>query len=134
MPPDTVDMVEVHDLAVRVARLTPDEASSFEAEVAMLRGERARAEEERLARLRAMSDREVVETVALWVDPDPKDALRHLCEAGFVRSTGMLEAAYRAGFAASGEGWNGEHPGDAVDDPGFDDRMRAELAHIRREA
>ncbi|MBP1182917.1 hypothetical protein [Methylobacterium sp. PvR107] len=127
-------MVEVHDLAVRVAALSPDGVSSFEAEVAMLRGERARAEEERLARLKAMADHEVVATVLLWVQPDPRDVLRHLREAGFVRGTDLLEAAYRAGFAASGEGWNGEYPGDADRDPTFDDRLRANLANVIRKA
>ena len=41
------------------------------------------------------------------------------------------EAAYRAGFMASAEGWNGEHRPDAVNDPRFIETMQADL---RREA
>jgi hypothetical protein len=48
----------------------------------------------------------------------------------FTEPGGYLEAAYRAGFKEAGEGWNGEHTPEAVDDERFIESMRADLSNM----
>lgn len=93
---------------------------------------RTRKAEAHLAELRAMSDEDVMLMMfSRHHDNRPNpNALRLLRDAGFVRHAG-IEAAYRAGFAASGEGWNGERPSDAAERPSFARRMQTDLDAIR---
>lgn len=77
-----------------------------------------------------MGDWEVVCGFLQIAQPDADEVIGILRDAGFVRHAG-IEAAYRAGFDASGEGWNGEHPGDASERPSFAKRILADLEAIR---
>ena len=121
-------------LASAVFGLSDDEGTAFNRAVNMLRAEKANADAQRIATLRAMTDRDLAQEV-LWECIDestsyPDRALQMLREGGFVRYAG-IEAAYRAGFEASSEGWNGEHPGDAAEQPGFGLSMQDALEAIR---
>lgn len=132
--PNSTPEVDVVELAQIHIALTPAQLLAFNERLSELRCEKAAAESERLARLRAMPDQDLLQEI-LWectgMDSKtfPAHAVLMLTEAGFVRHG--LEAAYRAGFAASGEGWNGEHPGNATDDLAFADRMESDLEALR---
>ncbi|WP_187273504.1 hypothetical protein [Methylobacterium sp. WL19] len=94
---------EIDDLATRLASLSPEDAAQVHRTVSGLQAERARAEEERIAGLRAMRDLEVViESLEFGHESnrDPRAALVLLRDAGFVRHVN-LEAAYRAGYERS---------------------------------
>lgn len=98
---------EIDDLASRVAGMTAEEAEAFDRSVIALRAERARAEEERIAGLRAQTDEEVVFKVLALADDYrvanamTDQALALLRDAGFVRHV-TLEAAYREGYERGG--------------------------------
>jgi hypothetical protein len=42
----------------------------------------------------------------------------------------LVRAAFDAGFAASGEGWNGEYPGNAQDDPHYAAMKELEIERV----
>lgn len=88
---------KVDDPAASVAALTDDEVEEFERAVSGLRAERARAAEARIAGLRAMTDREVVDHYIEWRQAAADTLLVFLKEAGFVRGV-TLEAAYSEGY------------------------------------
>ncbi len=115
---------EIHTLAGKIAALSPDEAAEFDRSLIGIKAERARREEERLARLRAMTDEEVVEealefTEEYRVDAAAPKALELLRDAGFVRGV-TLHEAYRAGYERYGYEHLGDgHPLQDEDAPDF---------------
>lgn len=93
----------IEDLATRLAALSPDDALQVHRAVAGLHAERARAEEERIAGLRAISDEQavyhaVVKAAGAHVTMDIAVAVGLIRDAGFVRGV-TVEAAYRAGYS-----------------------------------
>ena len=141
-----MEIEQVAEMARAVAALPKGERDFFDGMVA---DERARAADvARIAKLRAMSDLEVI-SAAL----DAGVALRHrahrpgntelevnthkaeavLRDAGFVRTGGItLEQAFRAGFRSSAEGWNYEIKGEeAFARQAFKDEMASELASLK---
>ncbi|QEE39815.1 MULTISPECIES: hypothetical protein [unclassified Methylobacterium] len=81
---------EIIDMARKVATLSQGEVAFFEGSVRSIRAERALAEEERIAALRALSDHAAIDAVIertveypeRWDSTDVLEELRH---AGFVR-------------------------------------------------
>lgn len=131
---------EIDDLAATVARLTPDEAETFERAVSGLRAERARAEEARIEGLRAMTDDELVDHVLTEATEraertDGDTALAMLRDDGFLRGEGLqelLREAYRYGFRTSGPNWHFQGQGRAIfADEDFLRRMVEALAIIQ---
>ncbi|SFI80428.1 hypothetical protein [Methylobacterium brachiatum] len=133
--PNSAITEKIASLARAVFGLSDDEGMAFNRAVSLLRAEKANADAQRIATLRTMTDRDLAQEV-LWEcvgqgsDTYPDRALQMLREGGFVRHAG-IEAAYRVGFEASSEGWNGEHPGDAAEQPRFALAMQEALETIR---
>lgn len=92
---------EIDALAATLADLSEDEEAALQVSLLAIEAERARAEEARLAGLRAMTDHQVVDFILTAAHPDPKVSLQVLRDAGFVRGA-TLEAAYRAGYERYG--------------------------------
>ncbi|TXN63214.1 hypothetical protein [Methylobacterium sp. WL6] len=172
-----MDIERVADAARLVASLPAGARDYFDGLVKDARVEAQRVENR--ARLRKLSDFEVVGEVVTVACPDPEQALETLLDAGFVRrvvpdlnaagenrwEVGIrnivtilhgarhpfeiydiveevralaaiagripgctLEKVFEAVFMASGEGWNGEHPGQAEKSDDFAERMKRDLA------
>lgn len=101
---------EIDALAGKLADLSADEEAALQVSLLAIKAERARAEEARIDRMRAMTDWNVVYEIMEWRTPEPGDvdaALALLRDAGFVRGA-TLQAAYRAGY----ERYGYEHLGD----------------------
>ncbi|CAO4181419.1 hypothetical protein EEDFHM_03918 [Methylorubrum populi] len=91
---------EIDALATRLADMSEDEEAALQVSLLAIKAERARREEERLTRLRSMTDWNVVYEIMEWRTPEPGDvdaALAILRDAGFVRGA-VLERAYREGY------------------------------------
>ena len=139
----SIDDANVQDLARLYAGMTPEQVVAHKDWVRRYKAERAiedakavAADAERRAMLRGLDDEKVV-FYALQAGIEgycdkylPGPALAVLRDAGFVRCSDLAEDAYRAGFEASSEGWNGEHPGDATDDARFVERMQDDIETI----
>ncbi|KQP90784.1 hypothetical protein [Methylobacterium sp. Leaf117] len=134
---DSVASDKIASLAGSVFALSREEAESLQRTLTSMRMEKDRADAERIATLMGMPDLEIAQEI-LWEctgqgsETYPARALQMLHEAGFVRHRGLV-AAYRAGFEASSEGWNGEHPGDATDDARFVERMQEDIETIHHQ-
>lgn len=88
---------DLDNLASTLADLTPDQEAAVQISVLAIKAERARAEEARLAGLRAMTDHQVVDFILAPAHPNPRVSLQVLRDAGFVRGA-VLERAYREGY------------------------------------
>lgn len=107
---------EIDALAATLADLSEDEEAALQVSLLAIKAERARAEEKRLDRLRAMTDFQVVDFIIRSAHPDPKLSVRVLRDAGFVRGV-TLQAAYRAGYERYGHEHLGNgHPLQDEDD------------------
>ncbi|MHC2003018.1 hypothetical protein ACYQR9_21655 [Methylobacterium sp. CM6241] len=99
-----LDEKAIDDLATRLAALSPEDAAQVHRTVSGLQAERARAEEARIATLRAMTDEEAIYFAVEHAMGGPHEfsmseplALSLLRDAGFVRHA-AVEATYRAGY------------------------------------
>ncbi|WP_375275001.1 hypothetical protein [Methylorubrum thiocyanatum] len=93
---------EIDALAGTLADMTEDQEAALQVSLLAIKAERARREEERLARLRALTDEEVVEEALEFAEDYRVEAvvpkvLAMLRDAGFVRGA-VLERAYREGY------------------------------------
>ncbi len=126
---------EIDALAGKLADLSDDEAAALQVSLLAIRSERARREEERLDRLRAMTDWNVVYEIMEWRTPESGDvdaALAMLRDAGFVRGA-TLHQAYRAGYERYGYEHLGDgHPLQDEDAPDFTSVRDYDLAQIGR--
>ncbi|SFU50377.1 MULTISPECIES: hypothetical protein [unclassified Methylobacterium] len=110
---------EIHTLAGKIAALSPDEQAEFDRSLIGIKAELARREEERLAKLRALTDHQVVDVILAPANPDVDHALAILRDAGFVRGA-TLHEAYRAGYERYGYEHLGDgHPLQDEDAPDF---------------
>lgn len=80
-----MDTDKIHDLARSVALLGDEGTAHFERSLHRVRVEMSASKQERTAKLRAMTDWDVVHSFLSLAQPDEEEVLETLRDAGFVR-------------------------------------------------